>query len=147
MTALAKDTRGTILRLAAAPGVPAVVAELTSITPPALTRGTIDATTHDGATEAMEFIADGVYDPGEITCEGHLILGSTADDLFVAALTSGNVYNFEVEAKGTGSTREEWTGQCIITAYTPGDMPVAGAKQTFSATMKVTGAITQAAVV
>lgn len=146
MTALAKDTRGTMLRLAAAPGSPVLVAELTSITPPALTRGTIDVTTHDGATEAMEFIADGVYDPGEISCEGNLILGSTADDLFIAALTTGNLYNFEIEAKGTGTTREEMTGTCIITGYTPGEMPVAGAKQTFTATMKVTGAIAQAAV-
>ena len=147
MTAIAKDTRGTILRLAAAPGSPVAIAELTSITPPTLSRGTIDVTTHDGATEAMEFIADGVYDPGEISCEGHLILGSAADDLFIAALTTGNLYNFEIEGKGTGTTREEMSGPGIITSYAPGDMPVSGGQQTFTATIKVSGATTQAPVV
>jgi len=144
MTAAAKDTFGAILRLAAAPGSPAAVAELTSLTPPALSRGTQDATTLDGATEAMEFIAEGVYDPGEINCTGHLILGSNADDLFIAALTSGSPYNFEIEGKAA-SGREEMSGTCIVTSYAPGEFTPTG-KQTFTATMKVTGAITQAPV-
>jgi hypothetical protein len=143
MTAAAKDTRGTILRLVAAGGSLAAIAELTNITPPALTRATLDATTHDGATEAMEYIADGVYDPGEITCEGHLIAGAAGDDLFIAAVTGGGVYDFEIVVKSATAT-ETMEGTCIVTAYTPGDMPVSGGKQTFSATMKVTGAITQA---
>lgn len=144
MTAAAKDTRGTILKLVATGGSLAPIAELTSITPPALTRGTIDVTTHDGATEAMEFIADGVYDPGEISCEGHLIAGTAADDLFIAAVTGGGVYDFEIVIKAATGT-ESLEGKCIVTSYAPGDMPVAGGKQTFSATMKVTGAIAQAA--
>lgn len=143
MTAAAKDTFGTVLKLVATGGSLATVAELTSITPPALTRGTIDATTHDGASEAMEFIADGVYDPGEISIEGHLVAGSTADDLFITAVTGGGVYDFEIVIKAATGT-ESMEGTCLITAYTPGDMPVSGGKQTFSATMKVTGAITQA---
>jgi hypothetical protein len=143
MTAAAKDTRGTILKLVATGGSLATIAELTSITPPTLSRGTIDVTTHDGATEAMEFIADGVYDPGEISCEGNLIAGTAADDLFVAAVTSGGVYDFEVVIKAASGT-ESLEGKCIVTSYAPGDMPVAGGKQTFSATMKVTGAIAQA---
>lgn len=143
MTAAAKDTRGTVLKLVATGGTLAAIAELTSITPPALTRGVLDATTHDGATEAMESIADGVYDPGEISCQGHLIAGTAADDLFITALTTGGVYDFEVVIKAATGT-ESMTGKCIITAYTPGDMPVQGGKQTFTATLKVTGAITQA---
>lgn len=144
MTAAAKDTRGTVLKLVATGGSLATIAELTSITPPTLSRGTIDVTTHDGATEAMEFIADGVYDPGEISCEGNLIAGTAADDLFVAAATGGGIYDFEIVIKAASGT-ESLEGKCIVTSYGPGDMPVAGGKQTFSATMKVTGAITQGA--
>lgn len=142
MTAIAKDTFGTVLKLVATGGTLAAIAELTSITPPSLSRATQDATTHDGATEAMEFIGDGVYDPGEISCEGHLIAGSAADDLFITAVTTGGVCDFEVVIKASTGT-ESMTGKCIVIAYNLGDMPVAGGKQTFSATLKVSGAITQ----
>ena len=145
MTAAAKDTRGTILKLVATGGSLATIAELTSITPPTLSRGTIDVTSHDGATEAMEFIADGVYDPGEISCEGHLVAGTAADDLFIAALTTGAVDDFEIVVKAASGT-ESLEGKCLITSYAPGDMPVAGGKQTFTATIKITGALVQAAV-
>lgn len=145
MTAAAKDTFGTILRLAAAPGSPVAIAELTSITPPTLSRGAQDATTLDGASEAMEFIAEGVYDPGEISCSGHLIMGSAADDLFIAALTTGNLYNFEIEGKAA-SGREEMSGSGLVTSYAPGEFTPTG-KQTFTATIKVTGPIVQAPVV
>jgi hypothetical protein len=143
MTAAAKNTFGAVLKLAVAGGSLATIAELTSITPPTLTRGTIDATTHDGASQAMEFIADGVFDPGEISIEGNLILGSAADDLFVAAVTTGALYDFELVGKAATGT-ESKEGSCIVTSYAPGDMPVSGGKQTFTATLKVTGAITQA---
>lgn len=146
MTTAAKHTFGAVLRLDDTGGTPAAVAELTSITPPALSRSTIDVTTHDGSSAAMEYIADGVYDAGEISCEGHLIAGSTADDLFIAALTTGTVQDFEIDIKAA-SGLERISGKAIVTAYTPGDLPVAGGKQTFSATLKVTGALTQAAVV
>jgi hypothetical protein len=144
MTAAAKNTRGTVLKLAVSPGSPVAIAELTNITPSAMTQGTIDATTHDGATRAMEVIADGVYDPGEISFEGHLIAESTADDLLKAAIENGSLMLWEIvfkSASGT-ATRE---GSGIVTAYTIGDMPVQGGKQTFTATIKVSGAITQAA--
>lgn len=146
MTAIAKDTFGAVLKLAATGGSPAVVAELTNIQAPALTRATIDATTHDGATEAKEFIPDGVYDAGEINVSGHLIAGSTADDLFISALTAGTVQDFEILVKASTGT-ETISGSAIVTAYTPDDMPVEGGKQNFSATLKVTGALTQAATV
>jgi hypothetical protein len=143
MTAAAKNTYGTVLKLAAAGGSPAAVAELTSITPPAISRATIDATTHDGATQAMEYIADGVFDVGEIAVEGHLIAGSTADDLFLTAVTTGAKQDYEIIVKAASGT-ETQEGSAFVTDYTIGPMPVAGGKQTFSATLKVTGAITQA---
>ncbi len=141
---MAKASFGAVLKLAVAPGSPAAVAKLNSITPPAMTRATVDATTHDGATDAMEYIADRVYDAGEIGVSGDLIMGSTADDLFIAAIKSGAVHLFEIIGKA-GSGEEEISGSCIVTAYTPGELGVTG-KQTFSATLKVTGEPAQEAV-
>ena len=143
MTAAAKNTYGAVLKLDDAGGTPAAIAELNSITPPALSRGTIDVTTHNGASQAMEFIADGTYDSGEINVEGNLIAGSDADDLFLTALTTGAMQDFEILIKAATGT-ETQSGSCFVTSYTPGPMPVAGAKQTLSATLKVSGAITQA---
>lgn len=142
---MTKASFGAVLRLAVAPGSPVAIAKINSITPPAMTRGTLDSTNHDNSDDAMTFIADGVYDPGEISIGGDLIMGSAADDLFVAAIRSGDLHNFEIEGfAATG--REEMSGVCVVTAYTPGELSVTG-KQTFTATLKVSGAITQAPVV
>lgn len=143
MTASAKNTYGAVLKLDDTGGTPATVAELDSITPPSLTRDTIDVTTHDGASQAAEYIPDGVYDAGEISVEGNLIAGSGADDLFIAAVATGTVQDFEILIKASSGT-ETISGSAIVTAYERGDLPVRGGKQRFSARLKVTGALTQA---
>jgi hypothetical protein len=143
MTAAAKNTFGTVLKLAVSPGTPAAIAELTNISDSGMTRATIDATTHDGS-QAMEFIADGVYDPGEITFEGNLIAGSIADDLLRDAVQNGSLMLGEIENLKAASGAEQRTFSGYITSYSIGEYPVAGGKQTFSATMKISGAITQA---
>ncbi|MFO6447865.1 hypothetical protein ACLBKU_12030 [Erythrobacter sp. NE805] len=141
MTAAAKTTFGTVLRLAVSGGSLATVAELTSITPPAFTRASVDATSHDSASGAMEYIPDGVFDVGEIPIEGHLILGSTNDNFFTTAINSAQVLDCEIIGKAASGTRK-WAGKAIVTAYEPGAMPLQG-KQTFSATLKGTGPWTQ----
>lgn len=143
MTALAKTTFGASLRLAVSGGSLATVAELTSITPPTFSRAAVDATSLDSASGAMEYIPDGVFDAGEISLSGNLILGSTNDNFFTTAITGGQVLDFEVIAKATTGTRK-WTGKAIVTAYEPGELGVAG-KQEFSATLKVSGPIAQTA--
>ena len=143
MTASAKTSKGAILKLDDTGGTPATVAELTSISIPGLERSTIDVTTHDSAGQAMEFIAEGVYDAGEIQCQGNYIAGSAGDDLFIAALTSGTVQDFEIVVKAATGT-ETISGSAIVTAYQPEALEVQG-KQQFSATLKVTGPLTQAA--
>jgi hypothetical protein len=144
MTAAAKNTRGTVLKLAVSPGSPAAIAELTNITEGGMTRATIDATSHDGATQAMEFIADGVYDPGEISFEGNLIAESTADDLLKGAMETGALMVGELVFKAaSGTATRDFTG--IVTAYSIGEFPVAGGKQSFSCTVKLSGAVPQSA--
>lgn len=142
MTTLAKISKGAILRMGPAGGSLVAIAELLSVTPPNLSRGTLDVTTHD-SSQAMEFIGEGVYDPGEISGQIHYIAGSTGDDAMIAAITDGVVRDFEVVLKAT-SGNEELAFAGIVTAYGPDQMEVNG-KQTASFTAKVTGAITQGA--
>lgn len=141
MTTAAKTSFGAQLKLAVSPGSPAAVAELFSIEGGQRTRGTIDATTHDSADDAMEFIAEGVWDAGELTVQGHYIAGSAADDLLLAAVADGSLMNYELIVKAASGTETE-EGSCYVTAYGPDGLEVQG-KQTFSATMKKTGAPTQ----
>lgn len=142
MTAAAKNSFGATLKLADVGGSVAAVAELSSITPPARTRDTIDVTTHDGASQAMEFIGSGVYDTGEIQVAGNYIAGSTGDDLFGGKLAANTNQDFEIVVKAASGT-ETMSGECIITEFSIGELTVDG-KQEFTATLKVTGAITQA---
>jgi predicted secreted protein len=143
MTALAKTTFGAVLRLAVSGGSLATVAELTEIPGPSFSRSAVDVTSHDSLGQAMEFMADGVFDPGELALTGHLIMGSTSDTLLTTAISTGNVHDFEITAKAASGTRK-WTGKGIITAYEVSAFGVTG-KQEFSATIKVTGPITQSA--
>lgn len=121
-----------------------LIAELRSVTPPSTSRGTTDATTHDSAGGAMEFIADGVYDPGEMTLSVNLIAGSTTDTALTTAATTGGLQNVKIHVK-TASGFQAWTFSGYVTAYSPDDMPVTGI-QTASLTIKVSGAVTKAAV-
>lgn len=145
MTTAAKTSFGAALKLAVSPGAVATVAELFSIEPGQRTRATIDVTSHDSSDDAMEFIAEGVWDAGEITVQGHYVAGSTFDDLALAAVASGSLMNYELIAKAASGTETE-TGTCYVTAYGPDGFEVQG-KQTFSATLKKSGAPTQAATV
>lgn len=141
MTAAAKTTFGRVLRLADTGGSPAVVAQLTTVDPPTGTRNAINVTSHDSTGQAMEFAADGVYDPGEINIQGFYIAGSAGDDALIAALTTGAVQDFEIDVPAV-SGDERMEGSAIVTSYGPDGMEVEGVA-TFAATLKTTGPITQ----
>lgn len=143
MTALAKSTFGAKFKMDDSGGTPVVIAELTGIGVPGRTRGVIDVTTHDGASQAMEYIAEGVYDVTEFSIEGNLIAGSTEDDAFAAALQTGTKQDCVVVVKASSGT-EDMAFAGFVTAYNPADLPIQG-KQSFTATIKPTGPITQAA--
>jgi hypothetical protein len=121
-----------------------LVAELRSVTPPTATRGTTDATTHDSAAGAMEFIADGVYDPGDMNMSVNYIAGSTGDLALTTAVTTGTLQNIKIHVK-TAAGYQAKTFSGIVTSYGPDDMPVTGI-QTASVTIKVSGPVTSAAV-
>ncbi len=144
MTVAAKKSFGAQLLMAADGVTPLVlVAELLTLQPPVLERATIDVTTHDSAGQAMEFITEGIYDPGEVSGQVHYIAGSAGDDAMITALTGGGLHDFEIVLKAASST-EDQTFSGYVTSYGPDQMEING-KQTASFTIKVTGAITQAA--
>ena len=143
MTVAAKRAFGNVLMAATDGGTLAAVAELKSFNPPVVSRGTIDVTTLDSTGGAREFIAEGVYDPGEVSGQVMYIAGSAGDDLLIAAVTSGELHDFKVVMKaGTGT--EDLTFSGIVTEYGPDEQTVDGV-QTASFKVKVTSAITQAA--
>lgn len=121
-----------------------VVAELISIQPPGMSRNTDDATTHDSAGGAMEFIADGIYDPGSMSLRMKYIAGSTNDAAFTTAMTGGALQNVKVHVK-TAAGFQAWTFSGYVTAYEIGDMPITG-QQECTLTLKVSGAVTKAPV-
>jgi predicted secreted protein len=147
MTVAAKTAFGSIFCMVAAPTAVVTathkIAELLSLQPPQWERGTMDVTTHDSAGQAREFIAEGVYDAGEISGQVHYIAGSAGDTLMLAAMTGGTTMNCKCVLKAATGT-QDLTFQGILTAYQPDDMEVDG-KQTAAFTIKITGAVTQGA--
>lgn len=144
MTTAAKTNFGAELHMGASGGSLTKIAELISVNPPKRTRGTIDVTTHDSPAGAMEFITEGIYDPGEVTGQINYIAGSAGDDSMIAAVTDGVIRDFKMVAKAATGTEElEFSG--FVTNYGADEMPVTG-KQVASFSIKVSGPITQAAV-
>lgn len=142
MTTAAKTNFGKELWMGPSGGSLVKIAELVTINPPKRTRGTIDATSHDSPDGAMEFISEGVYDPGEITGQVNYVAGSTGDDAFIAAAVDGVLRDFKIVVKAASST-EDMLFSAYVTSYGPDEMPVNG-KQVASFAAKVSGPITQA---
>jgi predicted secreted protein len=121
------------------------VADLNTITPPKPQRGTIDTTAHDTTPPGKTFIGEATYDPGEISVQGNYIAGSTGDDLMTEALNDGDNRDWKIVVKAASGTEDITSlDGAIMTQYGPDGFEVDG-KQTFSATLKVSGALTQAA--
>lgn len=142
MTVAAKTTLGAALWMVASGGTLIKVAELITVNPPKLSRETMDATTHDSPGAAMEVIAAGIYDPGEVTGQIHYIAGSAGDLAFLAAAIGG-LQDFKCVVKGAAAT-QDITFSGFVTAYGPDDMPTSG-KQTASFSIKVSGPRAQGA--
>lgn len=122
-------------------------AEVLSVKAPSLSRGTIDTTTHDSANGVMEFMGEGVADPGELTIQIHRVPGSATDTLLLAALADPNARQMKITSNGraAGGAAQvmQTTGLGIVTGYEPDDQPVQG-KQTATLTVKASGVWTQA---
>jgi len=91
-------------------------------------------TTNMGTTAARTFISGDLYDPGEITIEGHF--DSTQD-----IPTWGTAGTITIAFAGVGTT-DLWTVSGFLTEFSISD-PLEDV-MTFSATMKATGAVSKA---
>lgn len=143
MTTAAKVSFGNQLLLCPAGGTLTAIAELLSIDPPKTSRDTIDVTTHDSTGGAMEFIAEGIYETGEVKGTVHYLPNSTFDIAALLAVTTGAKQDVKVTAKGTAGNRQK-TFSGFLTEYGPDGFEVKG-KQTATFTIKVTGVVTEAA--
>ena len=136
MTARAKPTFGTVFKMGPVGGPLVTIPRVPTLTPP-------HATAHDSTDGAMEFIGDGVFDPGELSISMNYIAGDTSDDAFIAALLDGELRDFSYTvAAATGTETMEFSG--VVTRYGPDELPVKG-KQTCTLAVKVSGPITQGA--
>lgn len=77
------------------PEVFTAVAEVASITPPNVSRDTVDAT-HMGSTEKWRDFVAGLRDPGEMSITINWIPGDSAHDALFAKFTSDTASNFKI---------------------------------------------------
>jgi hypothetical protein len=143
MTTAAKKTFGTKVFIDPAPAAPTTpVGELLEAALPKGAREVMDVTTHDSPGGAEEYMPEGTYDPGQLEITGHYIARSPLDVALRLAFTSAALQNIKCQPK-TATGTEDQTFSGFVIAYGPDAMPVKG-KQTFTATIKVTGPVTSA---
>lgn len=143
MTTAAKLNFGNAILMCPAGGTLTTIAELLSLEPPGRSRDTIDVTTHDSTGGAMEYIAEGIYETGEVKGQCHYLPGGTFDVAAITALTGGAKQDVKIKVKGATVDRQQ-TFQGFLVDYKADGMDVKG-KQTAAFTIKVTGVITEAA--
>jgi Lambda phage tail tube protein, TTP len=107
------------------------------IAPPNLSRNAIDVTDHDSPGGAMEFIADGVFDPDTLVVTINHQRGSATDtkcrDMF---LTTPNCF---VEwGENTSTDSENMVSAAVVTSYQVSELDVKG-NQTATLTIKLSG--------
>lgn len=145
MTTAARINKGATLSMGTAAIALTAIGEILDIKEPGFTRELIDVTTHDSG-DAVEYIAEGVYDTTEISVTLHYVAGSAADLALLAATQAVGetaLRYFSLTPKAAVGTKLR-TFAGFVTAYEPDSKPVRG-KQTATVTIKATGAITQAA--
>lgn len=141
MTTAAKTNFGGQVWMGPSGGSLTMIAELKTFDPPVPEREVIEATTHDSAAGAKEFVAEGVFDPGELTFQINYIANSAGDVSLAAAIGDGVKRDFRLVAKAaSGSSQKTFSG--FVTKYGQDPVPTSGL-QTASVTVKVTGAIAQ----
>jgi predicted secreted protein len=106
--------------------------QITNISPPSLTRDTIDATHMQSPSRFREFIS-GLRDAGEVTIQFDYIRGDANDTALQSDYNSDTSRNYRIVYPG-GQT---WTFNAFLTSYTI-DVPVDG-KVAATCTFKING--------
>lgn len=112
-----------------------VVAEITDIGPPSVSRDDIETTHYDSDHGFREFIA-GLADGGEFPIECNFIVGDTDGQQGLKAdYEAGTVQSFELAYPN--QLNSSWEINAIVKSYS--ESSPLGDKMGFAATMKVTG--------
>lgn len=128
-------TEFAILDTSSSPEAYVAVAEVTSVTPPALARDAVDAT-HTASTEGWRDFIPGLKDAGEASFEMNFVPDGEAVDLIMTAFNSNDVQDFQITFPD-GSPGTQWQFKGIITAFEP-EAPVDD-KIMATVTVKLTG--------
>lgn len=130
---------GTVVKIGTANPPTTVLDGVVDISPPNMTREANDVTDHASPGGAMEFEADGVYDPGELVITLNHTKGSATDAACrTAFLTGAQQYVQWTENAASGSDTLQASG--VVTSYQVDALPVKG-KQTSKLTIKLSGEI------
>lgn len=140
---MAKPTYGVVLKMGSSSPPSTTLTNVVSVTPPKFTRDSVDVTNHGSAGGAMEAIADGVYDPGEMTVSLLYVAGDANDDACIAAFLASTPYYFTHTVNAASGT-ESRAFMGVVTEYGVDELTVKG-KQTATLKIKVTGTVSQAA--
>ena len=132
MTSTAKAAFGTQLSKGAV-----AIAKLTSIGTIGVTRDMIDITSHDSADAYKEYIP-GLIDTEELPIEGNLIDADAGQEALLTDLEAGTLGSYVVTLPG-GKT---YSFSAYVTGYKAGPFNYDG-KITFSATLKISGKVTE----
>ena len=111
------------------------IAEITSITPPSVTRDVIDAT-HTGSPDQWREHIPGLKDGGEVSIEMNFVPNSDSSNILVAIQLDSFARDFKIVFPD-GST---WVFQAFCTGFEP-DAPFDD-KLSGSVTIEVTGSAT-----
>lgn len=129
------------------PSVLTQIAEVISIVPPNPQTDAIEATHFKSPNRAREYIS-GLIEYGEITVGINYIAGSPSDVILTGAQASGASRAAKIVIPtSTASAPNGWafTFDAIVTGYEK-DIPIDD-RQTATITLRVAGAVTEAAVV
>lgn len=137
-----KTSLGAKLHMGTAANALTALTGVISIDPPKMSRDTLPASDLD-TVGGMEFIGDGLYDPGNLSFQIHYIAGDTTDDALVAAMLDGQERFFKIVAKSATAT-EDLPFAGIVISYGPDEFTIGG-KQTATCSVKLSGDRSQAA--
>ncbi len=118
------------------------IAEVTSISGPALVTDAVDTTSHDSPSNHREFIG-GLKDAGEVTFDINYIPTNPTHDAtggLLADYVARTLRNFQLVFSDSGNTT--WSFTAIVTGFESNE-PV-DAQLTASVTLRITGAPTLA---
>ncbi len=132
-----KEAFGGVVKIGSSNPPSTTLVGVTDIAPPNYTRDAVDVTAHDSPGGAMEFIPDGVYDPGDLSITLNHIADSATDQAIETLFLAGDaIYVSWTENAASGS--ETMTSAGVITSYQIDNLAVKG-KQSAKLAIKLSG--------